>query len=247
MIVYATPRERAASALAALGVVLLALLGLIFGLRVGQMVRNPGAMVAVLQRIEPEPPKPQPSARPQPARKPAAKGAPALPNLRNQATPVVAPPIVMPLIPPPPIVVATQAGTGQAASTGASDLAGPGQGAGGEGDGMGGGGSGGDGTGLAATGPRQIRGRLSFKDMPDGVIADGQEARVGVRYTVDADGHVRDCHAEEPSGFPSLDALTCRLIRERFVFRPARDRMKRPVRSVIVEAHTWFKRPETEG
>ncbi len=244
-LMYASPRHRAASALASLAIVLLLAFALIFGLRVGAIVRDTGSLVSVLLPASKPPPPPKPP-KPEvrPSARPAAKGAPSPRNLRNQATPVVAPPVI-PLIVPPPIVAATQAGTGQAASSGASDRAGPGQGAGGLGNGNGGGGNGGDGDGDGVVeGPRQIRGKLSFRDMPEEMLPPGSEARVGVRYTVEIDGRVSHCLADEPSGIPGLDVLACRLIEERFRFRPARGRDGRPMRATIVEAHSWFIREE---
>jgi protein TonB len=243
---YVSAQERAASAVAALVIVLLIVIALIFGLRVGQVARNPGALISVLFEPEkpPEQKQPRPAARR--AHRPAARRAPSPRNKHNNATPVVAPPVA-PLIVPPPIVVATQAGTGLAAANGASDRAGPGQGAGGAGNGTGGGGSGGDGEGGAAVvGPRQIRGKLSFSDLPDGLLAPGEERRVGVRYTVEIDGTVSGCRADEPSGLPVLDALACRLIEQRFRFRPARDAKGRPVPATIQEAHTWIVRDNDE-
>ncbi|HEX8057531.1 MAG TPA: energy transducer TonB [Novosphingobium sp.] len=240
---YASPRERTASALAAFGIVVLLAFALVFGLRVGAIVRDPGAIVSVLFEPEKKPSPPEPKPHPRPATTHAPKGDPGQRNLKNQATPIVAPKVV-PLIVPPPVVVATQAGVGQAAQTGASDRLGPGQGAGGYGNGNGGGGDGGDGDGGAVEGPRQIRGKLSFKDLPDGMLRPGSEARVGVRYVVEADGTVSQCRADQPSGIPQLDRLACRLIEERFRFRPARDRFGRPVRSTIAEAHSWFMRDD---
>lgn len=242
---YASPRERTASALAAFGIVVLLAFVLVFGLRVGTIVRDPGALVSVIfdQPKPPPPPEPKPKPRPRPAETHAPKGDPGQRNLKNKATPIVAPKVV-PLIVPQPVVVATQAGVGQAAQTGASDRMGPGQGAGGYGNGNGGGGDGGDGGGGAVVGPRQIKGKLSFKDLPDGMLEPGSEARVGVRYVVEVDGTVSNCRADEPSGIPQLDRLACRLIEERFRFRPGRDRFGRPVRTTVVEAHSWFIRDE---
>lgn len=242
---YASSHNKVAPAAASFGIVLLLSLALVLGLRVETVARQAGSLVSVL--LSPAPPQPKPSPTPSPrpveARSSAAKGDPAPRNLKNQATPVFAPK-VPPLIVPPPVVTATQPAAGSAASTGASNLAGPGQGAGGVGDGLGGGGTGGDGDGSGgiATGPRQIRGKLSFKDLPEGLLAPGDEARVGVRYVVEPDGRVSSCRADEPSGRPMLDALACRLIEQRFRFRPARDRAGRPVRATIVEAHSWFVR-----
>jgi protein TonB len=242
---YVSAQERAASAVAALLIVLLIVLALIFGLRVGQAARIPGALVSV--RFAPEEPRrkqPRPVVRR--TLRPAAKGARSPRNLHNKATPVVARPVA-PLIVPPPIVVATQAGTGLAAANGASDRPGPGQGAGGQGNGLGGGGNGGEGEGGGAVvGPRQIRGKLSFSDLPDGLLAPGEERRVGVRYTVETDGTVTGCRADEPSGIPELDALACRLIEQRFRFRPARDAQGRAVRSTVAETHTWLVRQDDD-
>jgi protein TonB len=229
-----------ASALAAFVLVLLLAGTLVFGLRVGFVARHPAALLSVL--VEPPPSEhKQPKARPRRGERKAAKAAPAPRGPRNQATPVVAP-RVTPLIVLPPIVVATQAGTGVGATSGASS--GAGQGAGGAGNGSGGGGDGGDGSGGVAVEPRQIRGKLSFKDLPEGLLAPGHEARVGVRYVVEVDGSVRDCVADEPSGIPVLDSLACRLIEQRFRFRPARDRKGHPVRATIVEAHHWIRQDE---
>jgi protein TonB len=243
---YASPRERTASALAAFAIVLLLAVALVFGLRVGAVVRNPGTLVSVLfEPTKPPSPPKQPKREVRRAETKAPKGDPGQRNLKNQATPIVAPKVV-PLIVPPPVVVATQADIGQAPQTGASDRLGPGQGAGGYGNGNGGGGDGGDGSGGAVVGPRQIKGKLSFKDLPEGLLAPGSEARVGVRYVVETDGTVSDCRADEPSGVPQLDRLACRLIEERFRFRPGRDRTGRPVRTTIVEAHSWFIREEND-
>jgi protein TonB len=225
----------------------LAVLGLMAGiLAIGLSVRLATFEREALTSIDLAPPLPKrvDRSRTHPSRTdaPAAKEAPSPRNLRNRGTLVFAPPVIS-LVLPPPIVVATQPATGQAASSGASEIAGPGRGAGGAGNGFGGGGDGGDGDGGAAvTGPRQIRGRLSFSDLPEGILQPASRASVGVRYTVNADGTVGACRAERPSGFAQLDTLTCRLIAERFRFRPARDARRRPVPAVIVETHSWFIR-----
>jgi len=220
-------------------VVLLIVFALVSGLRVRLAAHGEGALLSIAF-APPERPRPkEPKPKVMPKTTSAPKGAPAPRGLKNKATPVVAPPVV-PLIVPPQVVVATQAGIGQAANTGASNRPGPGQGAGGIGNGNGGGGTGGNGTGGAVVGPRQIRGRLSFDDLPPGLLQPGREAKVGVRYIVDVDGRVIDCEADEPSGFPVLDNTTCHLIEKRFRFKPARDAEGRPVPATIAESHTWF-------
>lgn len=240
---HASRRVRAGSALAAAGMVALFACVLVFGLRAGELVRGAAALVAVdLSSPQPDSsPSPSPRQRPRErTRAPAPEKAASPRNLRNQATQIVVPPAPI-IVPPPPVITTARAGSGAAASNGASDLPGPGQGAGGIGDGLGGGGTGGagDGTGGGGTGPRQIKGRLSYSDLPEGVLPGGGEVSVGVRYSVEADGAVGTCRAERSSGNALLDATVCRLIRQRFRFRPARDRNGQPVASTIVETHGW--------
>ena len=238
---YASQANKPASAVASGAIVAGMAAMLMFGLQANVVAEAAQSLVAV--NLSPPRPTPSPSPTPPPARseKAAPKGDPGKRNLKNKATQIVAvkPPIV--IVPPPPVVVATTpANVGNATQSGASDRAGPGQGAGNYGDGLGGGGTGGDGDGFAVTGPRRIRGRLSFDDLPDGVLMPGEEAAVEVRYTVLAGGGVRGCRAVRSSGYPSLDALACRLIERRFFFRPARNRAGRPVDAVVEEWHTWM-------
>jgi protein TonB len=142
---------------------------------------------------------------------------------------------------PVPVVTAPKAGQGPDASAGASIVAGPGTGAGGVGTGSGSGGSGdGDGDGGGDTPPRQIRGRLKNSDYPAAAGASGVSGTVSVRYVVETDGRVSDCEVTRSSGSQILDETTCRLIRERFRFRPSLDAQGRPVPAAIVENHSWF-------
>ena len=189
----------------------------------------------------PAPSKPPP---PRPAEASAPKGDPGVRAFKARPTPVFAPKVQPVLIVPPSIVAVPLPDLGAEASTGASNLPGPGQGAGAHGSGRGGGGTGGEGSGAGAPvkGPRQIRGHLSYDDLPAGLLADGQQAAVGVRYTVEADGTVSHCRIDQSSGFAALDAKACRLIEQRFRFRPARDRKGRPVSATIVEEHMWIAR-----
>jgi protein TonB len=192
-----------------------------------------------LALIDLQTPVPPPPPHAQPVFQDRAKGARSPRNLRNKATDIVAKPPLIDLLPPPPLVAATAPDIGSAASSGASDRAGPGRGAGGQGDGEGGGGDGGDGDGTA---PRWTRGHLSFADLPPDLRAVGWNGKVDVRYAVGVDGYVTDCRVDRASGNPSVDALTCRLIEARFRYRPARDEAGRAVRSVIVETHEWVVR-----
>lgn len=171
------------------------------------------------------------------AERPAGEAAP--PNLKQNPTEIVAPPPVLLIEPPPPVVAAPVAGTGAAPDAGAAPVVGPGTGAGGFGDGRGSGGAGnGDGGGGddGGTPPRQLRGALRNSDFPDGI---GVGGRVSVRYVINIDGRVSDCEIDRSSGNAELDATTCRLITERYRFRPARDSRGRPEAYIGVENHDW--------
>ena len=102
----------------------------------------------------------------------------------------------------------------------------------------------GSGGGEAVEGPRQIGGRIAYRDLPEGLLAEGREAAVRVVFAVRADGKAEDCEIDRSSGNSTIDALTCRLIEQRFRFRPALDRRGRPVRSYVQETHTWYASPE---
>ncbi|HEY0117027.1 MAG TPA: TonB family protein [Allosphingosinicella sp.] len=201
---------------------------------------------------EPPPPPPAPG-RAQPLRQadPRPEGAASPPNLEARPTPIVAPEPIVPVpLPPPPIRAAPVAGTGLAPSAGAAAIRGPGTGSGGIGTGTGsgrggggaGGGGGGGGGGEGAGGvtpPRQIAGRLSIDDMPEALREAGFRGTVWVIYRVEASGGVTGCRVTRSSGSRALDSTTCRLIEQRFRFRPSRDALGRPSWGYIEEYHEF--------
>lgn len=240
-----TASSRADRSKAALGAaVLTGGLGaaLLWELVVHQTVDEPPAL-AVFQ----VPPAAQPPEKRKPVPRQVRSGRPegeaSPPNLRAEPTQVVAPTPVVPIPVPPPLVAAPIAGTGAMASAGSAEVRGPGFGAGGIGNGRGSGGAGdgdGGGGGRAETPPEWLRGRIRDSDFPDALAETGAGGTVGVRYTVWTDGRVVDCEITRSSGSRLLDATTCRIIRERFRFRPSRDRDGRPVAADIVENHSWM-------
>lgn len=245
---YVSQPPRAVSAFSAAAVTALMLAVLVFGFAPPQVRDAVPALLSVALDEPPPPPKPaQKPAERRTERKAAPKDEAGKRNLENQATAIVAPP-VKPLIVPPPVVTAPLAGLGSAAQTGASPLPGPGQGAGTHGDGLGGGGTGGDGDGTgdgeAVQGPRRTSGRMGFADLPEDALAMGEEAAVTVVFAVERDGRVTGCRPEHSSGHRSIDSLTCRLIEQRFRYRPALDRRGRPVKSFVRETHHWFAREQ---
>jgi periplasmic protein TonB len=183
----------------------------------------------------------EPPPRPDPKRNRRPEGAAAPPNLRARPTEVVAPVPVVPLPVPPPVIAAPVAGPGAAPSAGAADRPGPGTGAGGVGTGFGSGGGGdGDGGGWDdETPPRRLRGRIRDADFPREAAEAGAGGVVSVRYYVEVDGRPTGCTVTRSSGSAALDATTCRLIEQRFRYRPSLDGRGRPVRSVVVVDHEW--------
>lgn len=226
-----------------------------FGLsmRLPNVPALPESLVA-LTPVPPDPPRPRPTPSPTPPPKLQAdkaqtsrkKNEASAANLRNQATAVFAP-VLPPLRQPPPVVAAPRPAAGDAANTGASNRVGPGQGAGGVGNGTGGGGNGdgdGDGYADAVTRPIQIKGKLRWSDLPRDLRQSHRGGELELVYRVNVDGSVSDCRVTQSSGLPSLDAQTCRLITERFRFRPSRDASGRAVPSNIIERHGWDPAPD---
>lgn len=225
---------------------------LIYALLVGlavQMGKKPEEALAIFSVVPPPPP-PPPRERIVPHRvhSKRAEGAASPPNLRAQRTELVVPPPVV--VPPvtPPMVTAPVAGVGNADHAGAATVPGPGSGSGGIGNGNGSGKNGdGDGDGGDEIAPRLRKGRLKDSDYPKAAAEAGIGGTVGVRYLVETDGRVTNCTVTRSSGSGLLDATTCRLIEQRFRYDPSRDARGRPVRSLIVENHSWDLQHVVEG
>lgn len=231
-------RDRVAAALVSGGLVALLIWALVLGLAIANGVKVSDSLK--LFGVAPPPP-PPPIEHPHPkVHNFRPQGAAAPPNLRSKPTEIVAPkPIVIPPTPPPPVTVAPVAGTGAQASAGAADVAGPGTGAGGEGNGFGGGGAG-DGDGAGDVPPRRIGGRLKDSDYPLEAGEQGVSGRVGVRFVVAVDGRVSACQVTRSSGSRLLDDTTCRLIVQRYRYKPAHDADGEPFESVIVQNESWI-------
>ena len=191
--------------------------------------------------LPPPPPSPPERLVPHKVVAKKAEGAASPPNLRSKATEVVAPPpIILPPV-PPPIPVAEKPGIGTQTTSGNADIRGPGTGSGGQGDGSGSGRYGdGEGDGGLEIPPRQTKGGISRADWPFDVANAGIGGKVSVRYVVTVDSRATDCEITGSSGSRELDVLTCRLIVQRFRFKPSRDARGRPVQSAIEQDHYWI-------
>jgi protein TonB len=245
-------RDRAAAAIAVAALEALLAYALLSGLNVarGHWDEAPLRVVGLIPETPPAPKKPKPP--PPRERTKSPEGAAAPPNLKATPTEIVRPPpppIVFP--PPPPVAAAPIAGVGAAPSAGAAPVPGPGTGAGGQGNGTGsgtggtgtgaGGGAGG-GTGRGGSPPRHVKGRIKDRDYPESAKAVGAQGAVQVRYTVQVDGRATNCRVLRSSGNAAIDEATCRLIQERFRFKPAKDERGRPVAADLVEQHSWMMR-----
>ncbi len=248
-IMLSSPRERMGGAAAALAVTCALGVVLALGLVVRERLARDDAGVAMFDILPVPEPKAKAERMPRRNTRPSGQAAP--PNLRSRATEVVAPKPTVPIVVQPLVIAAEKPADDVEATSGAAEVAGPGTGAGGQGYGFGGGGSGdGDGAGDPdATPPRQIRGSIRDSDYPEDLADAGIGGRVTVLFLVQTDGRVPECNVVGSSGIPRLDTLTCRLIRERFRFRPSRDGRGRPVPALVRESHEWvFERlpPEPE-
>ncbi|WP_082472939.1 TonB family protein [Sphingomonas sp. Leaf357] len=200
--------------------------------------------LAAFNLLPPRPPPPKEILKPHKVVSRKAEGAASPPNLRSKATEVVAPQPIIPPPVPPPIPVAEKPGVGNQATAGKANVIGPGTGSGGQGDGTGNGRSGdGDGDGGREIPPRQTKGEIGRGDWPFDIAEAGIGGKVSVRYLVTLSGRAANCVVTRSSGSRELDLLTCRLIEQRFRFKPSRDANNRPVESQIVQDHYWINQP----
>lgn len=194
-----------------------------------------GAKLSVID-LQPFPPPPE---RPPPPRRRTLQaeltqegGASSPPKaLVNEhlTAPVARAPVAPIVVPVPPAEL-----DGNAAGTGGKGSGGAGEGSGGTGSGQGSG----AGTGGGFTGARQIRGRFRNSDFPASAKGAGR-IKIGVRYAVGPSGVVDQCEIIETSGYPEVDAMTCRVIIDRYRFKPARDGEGVPVTEVMEEDYSW--------
>jgi protein TonB len=86
----------------------------------------------------------------------------------------------------------------------------------------------------------QLRdGRITGRDYPR--AAGGKQGTVRTQMAISATGRVTDCTVVRSSGNGALDATTCRLIRERFRFNPARDGEGRPMPDRQPWKQEWWR------
>ena len=135
-------------------------------------------------------------------------------------------PALVPVVPLPSVTPPSGGGSGIGPASGA----GAGGGSGGQGFGEGGGGS----------DLELIAGEIRPSDYPRHLGNAGVGGRVGVTFTVEPNGRVTNCRVTHSSGVAELDALTCRLMEQRFRFRPSTDRYGRPIADEVDWDQDWI-------
>ena len=221
------PRERL-GALAAAALVQLALgFALLSGLRV-QIGHAADTAQHLIEIALPKAPPPQPrvQVQPKPAPAPAPKAPEKHPGGSPGPQPAHAPPSVTPVVALRPSVATSGGGTGAGPAIGVDA----------------GGASGGQGYGDEAGGTdlEKIGGEILPSDYPKRLGNAGVGGRVSVTVTVETNGRVTGCRVTRSSGIAELDALTCRLMEQRFRFRPSTDRYGRPIRDEVDWDHDWI-------
>lgn len=154
---------------------------------------------------------------------PLEEGASGKKAVKAEPSPIVAPKPVIKIPVPPVIITAPIAADGVQAKSGASDSGNDGTGSGDSGTGTGNGGNGNGPGGGTITEPQLIRGQIVNRDYPRSAANQRAEGTVVAYYTVLPNGRASNCFINKSSGNAALDATTCKLIEQRFRYRPALD------------------------
>ena len=92
-------------------------------------------------------------------------------------------------------------------------------------------------------GAQRARGSLarlfSGDDYPVDALNRNEQGTTTVELRIDENGRVSGCSVQESSGSRSLDAATCKVLRQRARFTPATDDAGRPVPDSYTQRITW--------
>jgi protein TonB len=81
---------------------------------------------------------------------------------------------------------------------------------------------------------------VSELDYPMSALANREQGRVEFRLDVGANGRVLGCAITRSSGSSALDATTCRILRSRARYTPARNSNGMPVGYPVEDAVEWW-------
>ena len=91
----------------------------------------------------------------------------------------------------------------------------------------------------SAVATRPLQTLIMAADYPPAALAARQEGRTSFRLAIGPDGRVNGCVVLGSSGSSALDAATCRLLRARARFTPARDSDGSPTSDNYFGAFDW--------
>ena len=80
---------------------------------------------------------------------------------------------------------------------------------------------------------------FSTDDYPAAALRGLEQGTTGFRLSIGADGRVFNCVVTRSSGSAALDAATCRILRSRARYRPARDTVGNPMTGSDSGRVTW--------
>ena len=240
---YHASEPRARAALAALTFEAAVILGIIYGLAGPAGIIPPRSTSLISIALDPPP---QPEARLK-ASGSTERGRAAPPSLKAEAAPLTEP--QQRIVPPRPVPAAIIPAASIGVKAGASAQPGAGSGASGLGTGSGSGAGGtgtGDGTGDGAGGgsdPDWTGGKIRDKDYPKALREANISGTTVTEVAVGANGRPTACRVIRTSGSRELDATTCRLIMQRFKFKPARNAAGQAIDSHIEYDQEWDAPP----
>lgn len=80
---------------------------------------------------------------------------------------------------------------------------------------------------------------ITSDDYPPSALRENLQGAVGMRYTIQPDGHVRDCTVTKSSGSALLDGTACGIFTLHARYWPARDRTGRAIAAVERQTVRW--------
>ncbi len=86
---------------------------------------------------------------------------------------------------------------------------------------------------------RPLQSLISPDDYPMSALANRQQGRVEFRLDVGPNGRVHGCTITRSSGSSALDSSTCRIMRSRARYTPARDSNGMPVGYSVEDSVEW--------
>lgn len=84
-----------------------------------------------------------------------------------------------------------------------------------------------------------VSGSISDEDYPKQAIASGESGTSVLSFDIGIDGRVSQCRIAQTSGSSTLDDHSCMILRDRFVFDPARDAKGNAIPETKVQRITW--------